>query len=326
MNDGMEFVNESMEKNINSSNKFSSNFNMIIGVATLLIALLGATFAYFSATAMSKENDVHVKSAYVSIYYDGGTEIEATDLIPSTKHVALTHYQKIDEDLPRCTDANGKQVSYVYQFSVMSEGNENEKSKIVASIKVNINEFENLSYYMYVVDLKMDPETNTPVLDVNGFDKVLSYSRLSEVFKNQIDEDIAFIYPQEGVVDPSGGTYSDTNGIYGGVRYNKFSQPSDIINEDDGSVSGTLYPVECLFGVNPDSPNHELDKDTRCNSIEIENNKKYTFQLVIWLNETFAVQDEQGKNFAGTISVDVEGGSIDTGIYEDGQITGREKK
>lgn len=318
-------MNDSMEKNFSKSNKFSNNFNMIIGVATLLIALLGATFAYFSATAMSKENDVHVKSAYVSIYYDGGTEIEATDLIPSTKHVALTHYQKNTEDLPRCTDSNGKQVCYVYQFSVMSEGNEDAKSKIVASIKVNINEFKNLSYYMYVVDLEMDPETNTPVLDVNGFDKVKSYKRLGNLFG--LNEGEAFIYPQplpEGVVDPSGGLYSDTDGRYGDIRYNKFSQPSDIINEEDGSVTGTLYPLECLFGVNPDASNLDLDKTDRCNSIEIDNNIKYTFQLVVWLNETFSVQDEQGKNFAGTISVDVEGGSIDTGNYENGQITGRE--
>lgn len=207
----------------------------------------------------------------------------------------------------------------------MSEGNEDAKSKIVASIKVNLNEFENLSYYMYVVDLEMDPETNTPALDINGYDKVINYHRMSELFG--LNEELAFIYPQplgEGVIDPSGGTYSDTDGVYGKIRYNKFSQPSDIINEEDGSVTGTLYPVECLFGVNPDSPNHDLDKDTRCNAVEIDNNKKYTFQLVVWLNETFSVQDEQGKKFAGTISVDVEGGSIDTGIYEGGQITGRE--
>lgn len=319
-------MNDNIGNDLNKSNKFSNNFNMIIGVATLLIALLGATFAYFSATAMSKENDVHVKSAYVSIYYDGGTQIVADDLIPSTKHVALTHYQKNTEDLPRCTDSNGKQVCYVYQFAVMSEGNEEAKSKIVASIKVNINEFKNLSYYMYVVDLEMDEETNDALKDVNGFDKVSSYKKIGDVFG--LDEGSAFSYPKplgDDYIDPSGGTYSDTDGVYGDIRYNIFSNDfEDITDPDDGSVIGTAYPVECLFGVNPSASDQDKYKSDRCNSIEIENNKRYTFQLVVWLNETFDIQDEQGKNFAGTISVDVEGGSIDTGNYENGQITGRE--
>ena len=53
--------------NEEKANNKTNTFNLIIGVATLLIALLGATFAYFSATARSRENDVTVKSAYVSI-------------------------------------------------------------------------------------------------------------------------------------------------------------------------------------------------------------------------------------------------------------------
>jgi len=78
----------------NEENNKSNTFNLVIGIATLLIALLGATFAYFSATARSAENDVTVKSAYVSISYDGGTEIKASNLIPATETVALSKYMK----------------------------------------------------------------------------------------------------------------------------------------------------------------------------------------------------------------------------------------
>ena len=93
-------MNENMEKNQNLDNQARqpenkrNTFNIIIGVSTLLIAILGATFAYFSATATSKDNDVNVKSAYVSISYDGGTEIKASNLIPSTERVALKMFQK----------------------------------------------------------------------------------------------------------------------------------------------------------------------------------------------------------------------------------------
>ena len=53
-------MNENMEKNQNLDNQARqpenkrNTFNIIIGVSTLLIAILGATFAYFSATATSK--------------------------------------------------------------------------------------------------------------------------------------------------------------------------------------------------------------------------------------------------------------------------------
>ena len=93
-------MNDNNKENIISNNNEeqkrnkSNTFNLIIGIATLLIALLGATFAYFSATARSRDNDVSVKSAYVSISYDGGTEIKATNLIPATQTVAINKFQK----------------------------------------------------------------------------------------------------------------------------------------------------------------------------------------------------------------------------------------
>ena len=59
LNEEVNATNEPIEKENNKRNVF----NIIIGIATLLIALLGATFAYFSATARSKEDDVNVKSA-----------------------------------------------------------------------------------------------------------------------------------------------------------------------------------------------------------------------------------------------------------------------
>ena len=70
--------------------------NLIIGIITLLIAVLGVTFAYFYATAISIEDAVTIKSAYVSITYDGGTKIIATNLIPVTKEVDLNNYKKTE--------------------------------------------------------------------------------------------------------------------------------------------------------------------------------------------------------------------------------------
>lgn len=309
----------------NFNNK-SNTFNLVIGLATLLIAILGATFAYFSATARSKENDVTVKSAYVSITYDGGTEIKASNLIPATQQVALKKYQKaateynadtdgeMDTDYDvyrndvnrRCVDAKGKEVCYVYQFSVISDGAEGEDTEILASIKVNNNSFTNLSYVLYEVDLKTDPEdSNKTLKDKFGI----------------------------GIVDTEKGGYHlaskfttmDTNPDnvdFTGVGFNKFEQPEDIKGDND-EITGTLNPVACLAGLSSDFAEKPKDDTSRCDTLKIKNKIKHTFQLVIWLEETGEIQDEQGRTFEGTVSIEVSGG-VDTGEYENGKITGKE--
>ena len=326
---GNDNVNENAI-NPNNGEKFNNKtntFNLVIGLATLLIAILGATFAYFSATAKSKENDVTVKSAYVSITYDGGTEIKASNLIPATQQVALKKYQKasteynpdtdgdMDTDYDvyrndvnrRCVDAKGKEVCYVYQFSVISDGAEGEKTPILASIKVNNNSFTNLSYVLYEVDLKTDPSDS------------------SKTLKDKFGIGIVDTENGNGYHLVSKFTTMDTNPDntdFTGVGFNKFEQPEDIKGDND-EITGTLNPVACLAGLSSDFESKPKDDTSRCDTLEVTNKEKHTFQLVIWLEETGEIQDEQGKTFEGTVSIEVSGG-IDTGEYENGKITGKD--
>lgn len=59
----------------------------IIGIATLLIAVVGATFAYFSAqlTGTDSEKEYTVRSATVGTEFDGGSEITATGIYPKAE-------------------------------------------------------------------------------------------------------------------------------------------------------------------------------------------------------------------------------------------------
>lgn len=328
-------MSEDMNKDFNNSNSYNSSntFNLVIGVATLLIALLGATFAYFSATARSAENDVTVKSAYVSIYYDGGTEIRASNLIPATQQVALSKYQKVmepydstldgeinsnyddynatyDETLVgdggrdgyrRCVDAKGKEVCYVYQFSIESDGAEGEDTEILASINVNRNEFQNLSYVLYEVTLREDENGNV-VKDKFGFGIVDSYTEISN-FTN-IDS------------HPDNVDYQD-------IEFAYFEKPYDNLGEN-GEYLSTVKPVACLFGFETPAEGEEefaIDNTDRCSKHAITNKVKHTYQLVIWLEETGYVQEEQGLVFEGTVVIEVSGG-VNTSEYEDGKITG----
>ena len=59
----------------------------IIGIATLLIAVVGATFAYFSATLTGTENEKEytVRSATVGTQFNGGPDITATGIYPKAE-------------------------------------------------------------------------------------------------------------------------------------------------------------------------------------------------------------------------------------------------
>ena len=339
--------NNENDNNINyKPNNATNTFNLIIGIATLLIAILGATFAYFSATAQSAENDVTVKSAYVSISYDGGTEIQASNLIPATLNVAMKKYQKeiyaMDEngvsvikpydptvdgeiitdydtyanDVNRkCVDAKGKEVCYVYQFTIESDGAEGETTDIIASIKINNNDFDNLSYILYEVDLKN--ENGVVVTDKYGFGIVNT------------------TFDENGYLLNSGYKYINNNFKYkdenpdnldfAEFTFDKFLKPYDIYGENEELLE-RVSPVACLFGYveETDETLEIRDDDTkRCAPKSIENKIKHTYQLVIWLEETGEIQHEQGMTFEGTVSIEVSGG-FESGDYGNGQITGKE--
>ncbi len=324
------FNNRAIDPKNNENEQVSNKkntFNLVIGIATLLIALLGATFAYFSATARSREGDVTVKSAYVSISYDGGTEIKATNLIPATQQVALSKYQKpgtpynaetdgeINGDYDsykndpdrRCVDAKGKEVCYVYQFSVTSDGVAGENTDILPTVEVNKNEFFNLSYVLYEVNLKKDPNDSSKVLTDkygigviddetgNGWTLVSKFTKMDE---------------------------NPDNTSFNGVGFNQFEQPQDVYGED-GNLDKIKKPVSCLFQNSDDFSDKDIEDTSRCSTMAISNKVKHTYQLVIWLEETGEVQDEQGKSFEGTVSIEVSGG-LDSNEYGNGKITGQQ--
>lgn len=326
------------------ANNATNTFNLIIGIATLLIALLGATFAYFSATARSAENDVTVKSAYVSISYDGGTEIKASNLIPSTLNVAMKKYQKekyaldennvsvivpfdpekdgvINEDYDvyandvnrKCVDAKGKEVCYVYQFSIESDGAVGETTDIIASIQINRNEFDNLSYILYEVDFK--EEEGKVVTDKYGFGIV---DVTLDADGNVLTDGYSFVKNNFEYKD----TNLDITEDFVNITFDKFKKPYDIYGENEELVE-TVKPVACLFGYVENAAEYEVDDTARCAPYELENKVKHTYQLVIWLEETGEEQPEQGFTFEGTVTIEVSGG-FDTGDYLGGQITGKE--
>ncbi len=141
----------------------SGIFLGVISVATLIVAIIGATFAFFSATANSSETAVSTSSQMVQLGYKDKVGGLKTNLIPATEKIAL--YAATDPDWVagnvvideekgtknkgRCFDDIGNEICSVYEFTV---GNPNFSTELTLSggeLVVTTNEFSYLTYAIY---------------------------------------------------------------------------------------------------------------------------------------------------------------------------------
>lgn len=101
----------------------------IVGILTLIVAIIGASFAYFSLNARSNENAVKVQAATVQIVYEEGQNIAIENIIPSTQEVALQTVFRAgrvrtgtDEKYVTCIDDNNYRVCGTYDFTLTNNG------------------------------------------------------------------------------------------------------------------------------------------------------------------------------------------------------------
>lgn len=147
----------------------------VLGILTLIIAIMGASLAYFTASAMSGDDPIEVTAATVTISYIQGEILRANELIPATSTVAEWAYEREDVDTEtqesmQCKDSKGYQVCSVFRFDASNEAGRNDQ-RIIGTITTTTdvaslgqeNEFRNLSYTVYEVDdngnrTKLNPE------------------------------------------------------------------------------------------------------------------------------------------------------------------------
>ena len=275
---------EEYKKEEEKMRKKSNTFNLVIGLATLLIAILGATFAYFTMTNGSKENEIAVRSSYVSISYDGGTKVQADDLIPTNENVMLWAYQDRanekftdaleEEHSLQCIDSKNRKVCYVYQFTVRSDG-EGETTNITGIITVNQNEFIEQFKNSEGEVTETKSGLSYMVFELTGDDEAKTYTKVSAsqtASTNQKDID----------------KFGENNDEYKFVRFGLPTQEK----QDDETVT-TKSVDNYLFGAD--------------GHIDITNGVDHVYQIVIWLHDdNFDQNREQAKNFSGTIKINVK--------------------
>lgn len=106
----------------------------VIGVLTLIVAIIGASFAYFSINANSRKDALTVNAASVKIKYLEGDQIAINNLIPSTQEIALETQRRAlngekytgddgqQHDYLPCKDDKNYTVCGVYDFELQNNG------------------------------------------------------------------------------------------------------------------------------------------------------------------------------------------------------------
>ena len=283
-----------------NDNKSRDIFYGVVAIATLIVAIVGATLAYFSIYASSDPGAVNATAATVSINYDDTTKVvaQADELIPSDPKIMQYFYEYnkasyvSGNTTNTCIDANGKQVCSIYRFSASVD---TDSKSIVAYLNSENNTFSNLAY---------------AVRDVN-----CTYS--SEDFNNIDTSNLS-----QGSL-PYDSCWLDLKTNPTPTLYLPLASCTNDETDEPGScwtINGTTKTysasnpkaINSIFGYDATDQNNVLPKTQTITATP------KVYDLVIFLLETNDEQNtEQGATYSGTLKVEVNG------ISGNGQITGR---
>ena len=150
--------------------KGSGTFLIIVSVLTLIVAIVGATFAYFTAQ-LSNDTPVEVQSYKFSA---GMTVEQARPTTAKTDYKALIPLddanviKAVDENLNNCVDKNGYLVCKAYKITISNSGS---AMSLTGKLTVKNNGFTNLKYQILDSNLQAisgsDATTITGTTDSN---------------------------------------------------------------------------------------------------------------------------------------------------------------
>lgn len=155
----------------------------VVGVLTLIVAIIGASLAYFSINVRSETDRLTVQAASVQIVYEDGNKLDVKNIIPSTKEVAVKAYTRylnnesystnvdgvpVTKNYEECIDDNNNVVCGVYEFTLTNNGTN--PAEITARVVPTVVEgedgeptgtqFQHLMYSLYdVTEVPVDEET-----------------------------------------------------------------------------------------------------------------------------------------------------------------------
>lgn len=132
---------------MNNNNNGKGIFYGVIGVATLVVAIIGATFAYFAASTNSANNAVSASSSTVS-------QLQLNEVKDGIKD-NLIPINEADEKFPSvvgltkesCKDKNKNNICSTYQFTVTNPNAQ--AQQVYFYLEPSSNTFTNLHYTIF---------------------------------------------------------------------------------------------------------------------------------------------------------------------------------
>lgn len=294
---------------MNNNGKGTSIFYGVIGVATLVITIIGATFAYFSATTNSEEGVVSAGGATLSLGYTDIKTGTKTDLIPID--VTLPEFNNggfVDIDPAKCKDVNNNNICSVYQFTISNPGTNKAAQRVYGTITPSTNTFTNFRFAVFkgtAQQVKDAAAKKVVANSLSGEDIDLTKQiRLEDALKIDstatVDGNVKVGWDVDGVAvtdyttDYTYTTFTKTPAD--AIRKNVIGNPGDLVQ--------TATPVEkdAKAPITIDAWEQVLDIG-----------EAITYTIVMWIPEMDANQNvDQGKAFAAAVNFTTEGNN--TGV------------
>lgn len=304
-------MDNNQEKNINNKkNNGRELFYGVIAVAIFIVMAVGATFAYFTATAKSANSSVSTKSTTLELeYISYGSAWSKKDLIPADTNISEYSVEYQTDITPNnlCMDDYGNSICSVYEFQVRNPANS--PQTVTLNIVSEVNGFANLNAMAYELSIEDNEKYNSKE-NKNGTN--------DPIFKNAKDDPTVGAIP---VVDGDGNELYTETPIYvnrDGVKKTLLQYNSSEDKEHPVLKSSIDRQVIQVTEANKDADASEKTVKLAEN-ITIDGGAIKTFVIVLYvknINEDQTKADAS-KEFTGRVVVSTGDGT--TGVS--GQIS-----
>lgn len=304
-------MDNNQAKNINNKNNNGRElFYGIIAVAIFIVMAVGATFAYFTATARSANSSVSTKSTTLELeYISYGSAWSKDDLIPADTTISEYSVEYQTDITPNnlCMDDYGNSICSVYEFQVRNPANS--PQTVTLNIVSEVNGFANLNAMAYELSIE-DNDKYGSVENGNGTN--------DPTFKNAIDDPTDGAIP---VVDGNGNELYTETPIYinrDGVKKTLLQYNSSEDKENPVLKSSIDRQVIQVTEANQDADASEKTVKLAEN-ITIDGGQTRTFVIVLYVKNINEDQTkvDASKEFTGRVVVSTGDGT--TGVS--GQIS-----
>ena len=284
---------------MNKDNKSRDIFYGVVAIATLIVAIVGATLAYFSISATSEEGAVNAKAAVIRIEYADENQVtaQAEELIPSSIEIMQYYYEMAlasdpNTSVNKCIDDNGKDICSAYRFSISST----DQKTITAMLNTEENGF---SYLKYAVRDVSGSCQNTDVTAPNPQNNTPG-TTWAEFEANYTNYTSCWLDLGHGVARALATCSNNDNNVPDCYTTSGTTKTYNLTNPQ---------AVNSVFGytITHTTVNNEEIETSTVNTVRINSTPKIYDVILFIENEDHEQDEDQGKEFHGNITVELDG-------------------